>query len=253
MEFSYREVAFLVLIYLSMLLFTSCESPKTPSVTLPDVTPTATLLAGEIRGTPVKPPKVIDRGLLYGDPCSPPCWEDIVPGSTAREEVVQKLEQLKEEGFISDYNTQMFYADFPEGGTVRFVFNDDYVDWMEINRYRLYYKVGQILTDFGEPEGVILRDKFSEGQPCSQWRDEFAWGRSTDVYLIYPSQGVSFAVGIPDAFPNTICPQLEAFIFYYYQPRSLSEALAEERSPVFGVLSPTPEDIISWHGFGPGY
>jgi hypothetical protein len=60
-----------------------------------DVTPKATLLAGEIEGPPIKQPAVIDRGLLYGDPCAPPCWENIVPVSMTREEVLEKLDMVQ--------------------------------------------------------------------------------------------------------------------------------------------------------------
>ncbi len=49
------------------------------------------LYACQGRGTPV--PKVPDDSLLTGQPCSPPCWQNLMPGQTSYQEAIVFLQQ----------------------------------------------------------------------------------------------------------------------------------------------------------------
>jgi hypothetical protein len=54
--------------------------------------------------TPV--PTVVDRGLSYGDPCDPPCWERITPGVSSADSVVGIFDKLTGEGRLESYSRE---------------------------------------------------------------------------------------------------------------------------------------------------
>lgn len=44
--------------------------------------------------TRVEDPDSVDKSLLTGEPCAPPCWYGLVPGESSADEVVSTLKSL---------------------------------------------------------------------------------------------------------------------------------------------------------------
>lgn len=52
--------------------------------------------------TPV--PTVVNRGLAWGVPCEPPCWEGLTPGVSTTDEVIRLLRELKQSGRVEAFS-----------------------------------------------------------------------------------------------------------------------------------------------------
>lgn len=208
---------------------------------------------------PLPLPTAIDRGLIYGTPCNPPCWEGITPGITSTDEMVRIFEQLEAEGRIKSYwkLTGPFYlAEFPSGGTVDVLVGDGYVHSLSVSYMGAFdYRVRQVIERFGEPEAYAVYSNLSrQDHPCETWDESDVYTHpSGGGYLLYPSQGVTVRIRIPDGYTGCVCPAVETAVFHYYQPRSLTDALQEGASPAFDGLDWNSEHLVQWHGYGCGY
>ncbi len=212
--------------------------------------------------SPTPWPTLIDRGLFYGEPCAPPCWEGITPGISSEEDVVRRFEQLKSEGRIIDYELTLwdYQADLspsPSSSRAHLIFHGGRVDYLII-RYDLQefdYRVRQVVERFGEPEAYARYSGVEREECyCKEWDDSRAYTQPSTVgYLLYPSQGLTFYVAVAEGYQGCICPEMRVGTFYYYQPRSLADALGKDPSPVIRMNKYSQEDIVQWHGYGPGY
>jgi hypothetical protein len=196
----------------------------------------------------------IDRGLLYGEPCAPPCWEGITPGVSSKEDVLRILDQLESDGGIESYTVWNFRA---EGrfGTVYIGFDDDeHVDGIRLHPW-FDYRVKQVIDQFGEPEAYASPSRLErEDCPCQNWDDEiYERAPSGGGYLLYPSQGVTVRIRIAEGYTGCVCSEMETAVLYYYVPRSLADALEEGRTPAFDWADWSSADLVQWHGYGSGY
>jgi hypothetical protein len=99
---------------------------------------------------------LVDRSLITGEPCGPPCWQGIIPGETTEEEVMTILGTLffVDGGTIRAQGNRIYWDSDIEnwpGGTI--VIGDDGI--VERISYGLpYYLELQDLIDLeGEPDG----------------------------------------------------------------------------------------------------
>ena len=143
------------------------------------------------------------------------------------------------------------------GSKVYVILHSGYVDYIKVvyDLREFDYRVKQVIERFGEPEAYV---PFSHSQreicPCAEWDDSRAYTQpSTPGYLLYPSQGLTFGVAIADGYKGCLCPEMRISTLYYYQPRSLTKALQKEPGPVIRMNKYSQEDIVRWHGYGPGY
>jgi hypothetical protein len=243
------RVVFLVLLCL-ILVGSGCNAVKSQ-----DTTAQPTLKPHQ--GLSPPQPTVIDRGLLHGEPCNPPCWEGITPGISSKEDVVHIFDQLQLEGRIISYTLWNYRAEWASGATY-VTFDGEHVGDLQIHYDYLRgfdYRVKQIIERFGEPEAyAVFTDFERDNCPCDNWDDfEIYAHPSSSGYFLYPSQGVTVLVKIPDGYTGCVCPEMKTAAFYYYQPRSLTNALQESNSPAFGWADWSGEHIVTWHGYGPGY
>ena len=206
--------------------------------------------------TPTDSPAAIETILGYEEGCAPPCWHGIIPGISTKEEVVQVLGQLVEEGKISGFYAPgsggHVYADWPRDDAVVFSLDNGKVEYVQGDFYTIDFRVKQVIERFGEPEGA----PFTAGLPeidlsCEELEESPDWDPVGGFLLLYPSKGVTFS-GY-SYYYGFICPEMLAIRFYYYQPRSLSDAFSEGGSPVFGRADFDSEDVVEWHGYGDGY
>lgn len=203
-----------------------CKSVTTATPTV-QFTPLPTL--------PIPLPTIMDPGLLYGEPCDPPCWEGIIPGVSSEGNVIQVLEQLERDGRIKSYTKTRdthYWAQFPSGDTLNVGFVDGIVSILVLgyNRLSFDYRVKQVIDQFGEPEAYGGYSNFARDScPCDDWDDsEVYTERSADVgYLLYPSQGVAVFVDIPNNYMGCVCPEMYASPLYYFSSVPWADIIQE--------------------------
>lgn len=215
--------------------------------------------AEDLSPQPTRLPAVTDTGLLYGEPCDPPCWEDITPGISTGDNVVHTLERLKAEGRIDFYsvtNGRHYLAGFSSGGSVNIILENEYVTELTVGYLGQFdYRVGQVVERFGEPEAYAPKSRCPENEcSCLAWDESTAYEQpSVPGYLLYPLQGVTVVIDVAGNYVGCVYAEMRTAVFWYYEPRSLEDAFKEDRSPAFGRLRFRRKDIIEWHGYGPGY
>jgi hypothetical protein len=232
-----------------------CSSEKPTDLTVqpidsPVSRPTTTVPVQQLSPWPSV---AVDRGLLHGEPCNPPCWEGITPGISSEEDVVRTFDRLKLEERIEDYSLWNFRAEGKFGETY-VTFQGEHVAEIRIHS-NFDYQVRQAIERFGEPVAYAPRSNLARDDcSCENWDTGVYFAApSASGYLLYPSQGVTILVAIANGYTGCICPEMKTAVFYYYQPRSLTNALEEDRSPACARINFSSEDIVQWHGYGSGY
>lgn len=205
-------------------------------------------------------PTPLDRGLLYGEPCSPPCWEGITPAVSSGEDVVRVMEDLLADGSIEDYTkeSEKYYrAEFALGGTVEIRLDERFVSeiWLAYHGIKSF-RVSQVIERLGEPEAFAPYSRFDraeDSRPCDAWDDGIYRSSPGPGYLLYPSQGVTVAVLIADGYEGCVCAEMCTAMFIYYPPMSLDDALEAGNTTAFNRWDWDREDVVPWHGFGCDY
>ena len=204
-------IVILILTLACMVNTTTWEivSTSTPRPILPEL-PTNTPL-----------PIVVEPGLAYGDPCTPPCWRDMTPGWTTSQEAAQAIERLEADGWATTIlKASNGYTILPlpvSEGFISVLIEDDTVQEIT-GRTLFYYPVGDLIEQFGNPEGVYLWEKGRECS-CKTWtppKDPLARMRGYGaVDLLYPQQGLVFTIGVPSSGFGCICPEMSVDGFCY--------------------------------------
>lgn len=193
----------------------------------------------------------------YDESCAPPCWNGIVPGVSSAEDVVRILDELQVEGEIQGYaklSDTHYRVELPSGDVVSIALPEGLVNGLNLSyRGRYIPRLSQVIERFGEPEALGPSRGLSWTRDCprDEWDDRVYYtAPSTGVYLLYPSQGVTVRLRIPDGFVGRVCPQMQIATLIFYQPRSLEEALQEERSVAFSWSDWDQAELIPWPGYG---
>jgi hypothetical protein len=179
------------------------------------------------RETPSIAFELVDRSLITGEPCGPPCWQGIIPGETTESEAMAILRTL----FFVDGdtirvqgNTIYWYSDienWPGGGIE--IGGNRTVDWVD---YGLpYYLELQALIDArGEPEAFVFQTMLTgDGWYAGDFSFELFW----------PEDGFSVYVYAHTEDPQMICevspftPEMPVYAVRYFEPVSSVEAHAE--------------------------
>jgi len=122
-----------------------------------DFMPTSTLSATPNPIPSVTPgPSFGDSGFLSGEPCGPPCFYGIVPGTTTKSEVIQILNDMELLDRCSVIDNDQFTIDEEIGG------------W-DCNGTRIYYRKNTEIVfsiTYDLPEPVLLSDIIAvHGEP----------------------------------------------------------------------------------------
>ena len=75
------------------LCLVGCQTTNTPTPGMYDLVPT-----------------VVEPGLAYGQPCSPPCWQGLTPGKSTSADVARAIDQVEVSGWAKSV------VQFPSGG-----------------------------------------------------------------------------------------------------------------------------------------
>lgn len=111
---------------------------------------------------------IVDKSLLTGEPCAPPCWHNITPGITSATEAVEILKGLE---FVNPDSISQEKSNLGGGAIAwRTVFAEDKNDIVgilfdqngivyRIRIYELWYFVTlrELIDAIGEPDGIMTR------------------------------------------------------------------------------------------------
>jgi len=181
-----------------------------------------------------EPEGLVAQGLLMGEPCSPPCWQGLVPGTSTEAEVDEFLA----------------HSEYVDG-----VYKDDYWKTHAI-RWR---PMGRMSGDnsFAARNGmlVLMRmyvdSEVTLGQVVDRYGppDKYAAGRSVHpepVYIVavlfYREHGMILELHLPEDDPE-LRPQTELLSVEYYEPAPLEEVLS---ASAFGISKPRTQEEIEW-------
>lgn len=229
----------------AILLLSACQSG--PGATLAGRTPRTP----QQINTP--PPTVINRGLAYGEPCAPPCWEGLRPGISTRNDVQQTLEQLQDRGVIPAYScsrggcTVTGVPGTFEGYVVVSVIEDGLVSSIS-GDVGFDFTAQELFDLIGEPTFAYA----VTGAGCTSC-EPVGGVFDIPIHLLYPQLGAWFLLLIGDARAGCVCPDARVIAFEYFPPMTVEEAIDYLANVRYQERVTQESDLIRWHGFGSGY
>lgn len=190
---------------------------------------------------------LVAKGLLFGEPCGPPCWQGLVPGTSTQEDV---LEFMTSSYYVGDH-----YRDEYAGRTVirwqstqsgrsnqtwnAFSFKDDVL--IVIRTYLDYdFTLEQLLQGYGPPE---------------KFRANWEGGSSViaDVTLFYPQLGIAPQLELrpSDAGGYELRSETKVIRAWYFAPTSLDGLFDLAGAVPFPDKREDAEIVLQdWQGYG---
>jgi hypothetical protein len=202
-------------------------------------------------------PPPLDRSLLTGEPCEPPCWQGLTPGESTLEEVD---EFIRTSGFV---NTRTMYrVRMTRGGEVVEVD----ISWDSAaggfgphNSFRVQ---GGVLKDITiRPDyALTLEQIFERYGPPEKYHAilQEVEVRFADITLFYPAHGfIVYLSRRPDCTDSgapeiTLAPESQVGSVWYFRAAPLERFL--ELRDEAGYGGPPPDRILEslhdWEGYG---
>jgi len=208
------------------------------------------LIVGMCVGCGEPPP--LDRSLLTGEPCEPPCWQGLTPGESTLEEVNA---WMRTSGFVNTrtvYRSSLrraggervgvsIYWDSTAGGVGpgnHFTIHGDVLEDITI-RPDYPITLEQIFERYGPPE------KYVAGLPIGG-------PLYYEVTLFYPTHGFTADLAVPYD-DGTLQPETRVASVWYFRAAPL-ERFMQLRYEVGGYGGP-PGNLLGslrdWPGYGP--
>ncbi|MBI4733107.1 MAG: hypothetical protein HY781_13470 [Chloroflexi bacterium] len=179
--------------------------------------------------------------------CPPPCWQNITPGLTSEEKMLEILPTIKYIEPDSIYFTDLPWQGFDsqvgcaidDGRDIisfQALFLDDRVAWMAFDG-ETGMTIDQAIQIFGEPEFITI----------VHFNDLF-------VYISNPDKGIAFGystIGKPDTWLLEIQPEMEIGGVILFDPNAYQQIL-EAGLMSSGVYDAeqTLQVTYPWKGFG---
>ncbi len=199
----------------------------------------------------------INRGLASGNPCKPPCWEGLVPGTSTEEEVQKTLARLQAEGQIVEFlcnaeGCRVTGAPGVSAGDVSI----DLQDGMLIavwGAVEFDFTAEQLVDLMGEPAMVFQWTAAYTPVGAIPSCDERGGQRDIVTHLFYPEHGAWFQVLVDGGDLGCVTRNAPVTSFQYFTPMSTSEAFQYLRREIVSLSYVDESDLVPWHGFGWGY
>ena len=189
--------------------------------------------------------KFVDKSLLTGEPCAPPCWQGITPGTTPGTEAVEILKGLE---FVDPDSIRRGEYSKGERVTWEMIFGGDEIAymWFDSNGivdaigYDLRYRITlqELIDAIGDPDGVMTCLYLAPP-------DSFATPDCWTVSVVWLEQGLTVyvaAVPMSDENPARVQPNLVISRAGYSSPVSSSQ----EYTGNDGCMD---SDFVAWEGF----
>ena len=184
----------------------------------------------------------VDRSIITGLPCAPPCWQGITPGVTKMDKA---LEILSNSPYIETRSIKQTGTDISGGCTWRWRspgrrmqpglnWQTGFIDTIQMG-LAFDLTVQEVTDKYGLPEAVSAVEG---GQP-----EHWYW----IIDLHYPSQGIKFKAYTSE-FSKDIKPTTEVGAVLLFSPLTMEERIREIEQ---GLSSPLPSEYFSdWKGYG---
>lgn len=177
---------------------------------------------------------VIDRSLLTSDPCGPPCWQGIVPGTSPAEDAAQVLagsafvapDSLRRQELDGKLALLTWASSSGAEGINSMSFCNDRV-WTVHLVLGYGLTAEEVIARFGEPEGMQIAG------------GSLPEDTSLSVFLNYPDLGIRLEAAVPIEL-GELLPTTEVVSVTYFDPEA-----------VFQDLCPAPiQNGLPWRGYG---
>jgi hypothetical protein len=228
-----------VLLVSIMLALSGCQTslgvPITSTAPTFNLTPTNAVVLTAAYGS-----TMWQENWLKGNPCRPPCWEQITPGKTSASEAVKILERIPY--IMSDSITTSVSSLVPEIGDISWEWSDSQepagisfdsnIAQQTVRRIGLIFKQPFLLKDvietYGQPTHVAASAGYNE-----------AGGITTAVQIIFASQGF----WVNTTAPRDIRPDLWLNYVQLFSPGIGNFA------QFFPDYKSNPDLIVPWQGY----
>ncbi|MDD5368420.1 MAG: hypothetical protein PHQ40_05000 [Anaerolineaceae bacterium] len=188
--------------------------------------------------------------VIQDKSCSPPCWEQITPGKTARKEVKPFLEEIS---WVKKVSIKDAYTVSP-GDSIKWMglstaadysgrvfFNNDIVTLITISPNKGVIIFTDLITKLGDPENILVVNRRGEKDIIS-------------IFILYPSKGYGFLdyYEYSNVNPESVIevkPDEDVKQVWYGEPIPFYEYLTQ------GQIERILENLIrqgiqKWNGFG---
>lgn len=184
----------------------------------------------------------VDKSIITGLPCVPPCWQGITPGVTPSDKA---LEILSNSPYIEKGSIKQAGTTISGGCTWRWRspgrrmqpglnWQNGIVHTIQMS-LTFDLSVQEVIEKFGNPEAVSVEEG---GQP-----EHWYW----IVDLHYPSQGIEFKAYTSE-FSKYLEPTTDIGAVFLFPPMTMQERIKEIEEK---LNSPLPIDYFSdWKGYG---
>ncbi len=205
-----------------------------------------------------------DMSWFISSPCEAPCWFNVVPGETSKEEIVPILQTIPgidpdsigNRGFpVEIFDDEIFddyyFFDWHNHIEGEIWLLDNRVSFIILTpktkgyvpKYSLGLTVGDIIEKYGEPDYVLRVRQLGPGPlPISDAMHPF-------VALIYTEQGIAMeydAYYLPERVRNLVTGDIKIFKLKYFFPGDFDRLLDIGGFSYFD----TRIKLQPWHGYG---
>jgi len=197
-------------------------------------------------------PVVSDETLLSGEPCLPPCWYDIVPGSTGTAAALEKIRLLE---FVNPTSVERTNRDLYPG-------TDDSIDWkyQGTNDYGGDIFIADDTVKWiriSHPNHLILEEVTATiGEPDWIWAGRAGGAGNHHIYrFVYEEMGLmleSRMYGDNSPMPENVIvsSDIEIDEAFYFAPRTLAQYLTDIQWVSEDQLENIKNAYQEWSGFG---
>ena len=190
---------------------------------------------------------------IVNDACEPPCWQNIIPGSSSTEQTLQNLQRLSgiEPSSIEvrDQPYKIFnkiiYTAVSDEQKISIFLIDDTVASIEFSG-DFQISFGEAVEQFGEPQFIIITKTLGPGG---------LWASSIHTYvsIVYPEKGIMFEYDEydqPRSLKSKINPEIKLNKVAFFNPNQF-EILADSGFILSGSnLEQTQMAMQPWQGYG---
>jgi hypothetical protein len=196
-------------------------------------------------------PPPVDRSLLTGEPCQPPCWQGLMPGVSTEDQV---NEFLRTSPFVQ--RTTIYRGRVTRSGEMAGVS----IDWLSTANVQGAHAVNSFRVEGGVLRDIIvyldskatLKELLEVYGPPDGFSAGLTGVESTrvDVVLLYPEHGFIAFLSLPAHDPS-LQPDSVLSWLWYFRAAPLDRFLVLTREVGFFSGSVEVESFWSWEGYGP--
>lgn len=184
----------------------------------------------------------VDKSILTGLPCVPPCWQGITPGVTTSDEALAiisnspyiEMESIERHGTTTTGGVTWHLRAPGRRIQPGLSWDSGIVDMIRMG-LNFDLTVQEVLNKFGNPVVVSVEEG---GQP-----EHWYW----IIDLHYPNQGITFRA-FTSEFINQVKPTTEVGVVLLFPIMDTEEMIKEIEQT---LISPLPSNYFSnWNGYG---